>query len=486
MKILPSLIALALLAAACTPDRPQSELLDGDNLMVLEGATLIDGTGSAPQPNAVIVIEGERILRVGLVGDFRYGDGVRVEDVRGKYITPGFINTHAHMFESFPKPLLAFGITTVRNPGSGGDEGIPGASLGVSLRDRLNRGEILGPRMVTAGRLINNSSVFHPAPVNESELETGVAGNYVEVRSANDIEAEVRRQSVAGYDSIKLYLGIEPALLRVGVADAREKGLSVIGHLHATSWTDAAAAGIDGLLHSCSEGPTWELLEPDIRNAYDWRSSWAESLLSWAATADAIAMEGPLWEALIEALISHGTEVNPTLSTMEALYWADDSDHLSVTQPAFAPESYAAKWRGHWQSQANMMIAQGFTTEDFAVLKAAFPACQKIVAEMHSRGVLLTAGTDVGGWMTPGVSFHRELELLAGAGISNLDVLQIATRNGAEALGLLDKVGTIEPGKYADLVVMAQNPVTNISNTQSIVAVVRDGVSYRPSDLLQE
>lgn len=489
-------IVCALVAGCSTPDQNAREDAVGGVTaeretppravyLVLEGATLIDGTGARSLERSAIVLEGDRILRVGQVGDFDYPEGASVTDVSGRFIVPGFINTHAHMRESFPRPLLAFGITTVRNPGSGADEGISGASLGVSLRDRLNTGEIVGPRMVTAGRIVNNSNVFTPQPEQNAGGDTGAAGNYAEVRSEKDIQAEVRSQADAGYDVIKLYLGIEPQLLRAAVDEADAHGLKVVGHLETTNWTEAAASGIDGLLHSCSEGPTWELLEQPAREARDW-GTWPETLRSWAATIDDMALEGPRWEALIDALVTNGTEVNPTLATFEALYWADESAHLAEEQPAFAPEGYAARWRGHWESQRNFMVAQGFTEADFAAFKAAFPACQNMIGAMHARQVLLTAGDDVGGWMTPGVSFHRELQLLAAAGISNVDVIQIATHNGAVALGISDEVGTIEPGKRADLVILERDPTADIWNTLSIVTVIHDGIAHDPGELLRD
>lgn len=88
--------------------------------------------------------------------------------------------------------------------------------------------------------------------------------------------------------------------------------------------------------------------------------------------------------------------------------------------------------------------------------------------------------------MTPGVSFHRELQLLAEAGIPNADVIQIATRNGAEALGIFDDVGTIEPGKRADLVILERDPIADIQNTQSIISVIHNGVSYDSRELLRD
>ena len=109
-----------------------------------------------------------------------------------------------------------------------------------------------------------------------------------------------------------------------------------------------------------------------------------------------------------------------------------------------------------------------------------------MVGVMHERGVFLTAGSDVGmPWVTPGVSFHRELELLAESGIPAIDVLTIATTNGAKAMGLADKTGAVEVGKDADLVLLRENPLENISNTRSIERVLVDGRVLSPSELLE-
>jgi imidazolonepropionase-like amidohydrolase len=104
--------------------------------------------------------------------------------------------------------------------------------------------------------------------------------------------------------------------------------------------------------------------------------------------------------------------------------------------------------------------------------KRAFPVMQRAIGVLHQHGVRLTVGTDLENpWMTPGASYHRELELLAGAGISPLDVLTIATRNGAEALGMLNEAGTIAVGKRADLVVLGGDPVADIRNTRKVERV---------------
>ena len=101
--------------------------------------------------------------------------------------------------------------------------------------------------------------------------------------------------------------------------------------------------------------------------------------------------------------------------------------------------------------------------------------------------MLLTAGSDLASpWVIPGVGYHQELALLVGAGLSPSEVLQIATRNGAQALGLDAEVGTIEPGKRADLVVLQGDPAAAIANTRRITWVMHGGTLHRPKDLLAE
>jgi imidazolonepropionase-like amidohydrolase len=107
-----------------------------------------------------------------------------------------------------------------------------------------------------------------------------------------------------------------------------------------------------------------------------------------------------------------------------------------------------------------------------------------LVRTLHARGVLLTAGTDYENpWMTPGVAFHRELQLLAAAGIPPLQVLRIATRNGAAALGVLGETGTVEAGKRADLVVLTADPLADLANTRQIERVYLRGTPYERARL---
>lgn len=130
--------------------------------------------------------------------------------------------------------------------------------------------------------------------------------------------------------------------------------------------------------------------------------------------------------------------------------------------------------------------SRSWTDEQFAAAQKAWPMMLEIIRIFHERGVLLTTVTDLlNPWMTPGVTLHREMELLVSSGISPLEVLTIATQNGAIGLGIENETGTIEAGKRADLVILDADPTASITNTRKIKYVFLSGVQYDPFELLQ-
>lgn len=453
------LAALLLLATGCRQER---ERLEGQNLLVLQGATLIDGTGAAPRPSSAVVIDDSRILRVGAVGDFRYPDDAIVVDVAGRWLLPGFMDLHAHMNTiGGPLPdgvlstMIRFGITTFRSPAAM-------RAAGTDLRDRIAAGEILGPRMFTAGLLMNlpgGSSAGSPIAV--------------EVATTEEVRAEVRRQAEAGVDFVKLYAQLGPEMIRAGIEEAHANGIRAIGHLGKTGWADAARYRIDTIVHSGVAAPTWELVPPQKRarflDFYSPRSGFDPSLFgAWQEAAD---LDRADTAALISVLVENRVEVNPTLVQIEAIYWGDDPALREALEPEYAPSSLAATWR-----KGLHPFSGGWPEEARAAAKKTFTLTLEMVRRLHEGGVLLTAGTDLGNpWITPGVSLHREMWLLNRAGIPALEVVKIATRNGAEALGILDQVGTIESGRRADLVVLTADPLDDIRNTRAIEAVYLGG-----------
>jgi imidazolonepropionase-like amidohydrolase len=176
-------------------------------------------------------------------------------------------------------------------------------------------------------------------------------------------------------------------------------------------------------------------------------------------------------ETLISSLVENRVEVNPTLVIVEVMFWGDDPDLLEEYEPDYAPTSLAEKWR-----EGVHPYTASWPQKSLEEAKKVFLINQEIVVRLHEAGALITTGTDFPlPWVTPGISLHREMQLLEKAGISPIDVITIATRNGAEALGILDQVGTIEAGKRADLLIINADPLKDIKNTRMIKAVYLNG-----------
>ncbi len=457
------LISTLLLLSCSKP----GELITGTGLTVLEGATLIDGTGGIPVANSVVVIDGDRIARVGNVGDFRYPRDAVVHDFRGRYLLPGFVDLHVHPRVGAEREtmlmLLGFGVTTIRIPGVGFESP---DSFGLELRSAVENGLLIGPRIFTGAKIIDGPVKKFP--------------DDVEVSTEKELREEVRRQAELGVNLVKLYWNMPPNFIAAAVDEADALDIQVIGHIRQSSWTEAARLGINGLVHSGLNGPTWELVPPELRD--DLR------LLSFPDYYDQfleiVDLDGPLFSSLISLLIENEVTVDPTLVIMQSLYFGDDLSVLERLEPQLAPESVTATWGPGWED-ANPVTLNNPDAQTEG--KGMFAFSQQVIRRFHERGVRLAVGTDVGmPWITPGVSFHRELELLVEAGISESDVLMLATQNGAVALGQADRFGTIAPGLFADLVVLTEDPMEDVRNSRSIEAVFKEGRRFDPVALMSE
>jgi imidazolonepropionase-like amidohydrolase len=429
--------------------------------VVLTGLTVIDVAGGPSLGDRTVVIENGVITAIGADGALPLPDGAEVHDLRGRWAVPGFIDVHAHMpaVEHQPavlRTLLAFGITTARSPAA-----VP--ESGVELRARLERGDVLGPRFRTADRLID-------APGSPWAFA-------VEVTSEAEIRVEVARQAAAGADFVKLYSQLAPDLIGAAVNEAHARGLRVIGHVGRATWGEAIDRGIDALAHSFVHGFAHSAVPVEdsarFTEFFQPNPAFDPALFAdWRATID---FSAPRFRQLSEQLAQRRVALDPNLVLAEAIAWGDDAATFARLEtqldpiPHAFPHPYSAAW----------------TTAQRQAARAAFPKFLEAIRIFHERGVLLTAGTDLQNpWMTPGVSFHRELELLVQAGIPAADVLRIASRNGAESLGVLDETGTIEIGKAADLVILDADPLADIANTRAIRLVVMRGRILRPADLL--
>jgi len=459
MKFKNILILLSIVAFAFNCSQKNSQT-------ILENVTIIDGTGSLPQSSSCIIIEEGKIIQICKKGEFDYPKNATIMNLNNAYVIPGLIEMHAHMYgsefyEEVSKTMLAFGITTVRNPGAS-------AENIVEFREKLARGDAIGPRLFTAGDLLDGPENMF---------------GYLIVETEDEVRKEIRRQAEIGVDYIKLYTSLPPDLVKVAIDEAHTLGLEVIGHLGYTSWLFAANAGIDGLLHSSIASPLWELTPVEKRDTFrnlanPTRNFNPDLIKDWGENFD---IDGPELKNLTKALVDNDVVVDPTLVMMEAMIWGNDSSYKEILEPDFAPKYFADSWR----KEKLHPYTSWWSKESFHESRKIFPVFLEIVKRFYDNGVLITSGTDVGNpWITPGVSLHREFELLMKAGIPALEVIKIATRNGEEALNIMEETGTIEVGKQADLVVLNSNPIENIKNTRKIKCIIKKGEIFYPADLI--
>lgn len=234
-----------------------------------------------------------------------------------------------------------------------------------------------------------------------------------------------------------------------------------------TTWGEAADAGIDMLVHSGWGTPMDELVDlPDPAAATD--AEWYE--------AYANAPTGAPFADLVARLVAHDVVLVPTLSITQASGLGGDATLLPLFETDQAPERDVPGWWDAGWRERHPQYDPDSEEEAALLVDVYFPGVLGILRAFHERGVRLGVGTDVGNsWMTPGVVYHHELELYQEAGVPPLDVLGLATREGARALGLLDEVGTLEAGKCADLVVLGADPGVDVRNTRAVEAVYLGG-----------
>ena len=417
-----------------------------NEVLVLNGATLIDGNGGPPKSDSIIVInDNNEIIAITNQANFRNNISIstdsedivsqiekRVLNATGKYIIPGLFDMHAHVAgvrknsydlsrsENMLQMLLEHGVTTVRNPGGPTNES-------VRLREEVINGNLRGPEIFTAGRLLNTPEF--PVPFVEKQVTT-----------EEEVREEVRNQAAASVDYIKLYVGLKPELVKAAVDEAHRQGIKVIGHLYLTSWTEAANLGIDFLTHGTPVSPF--LLPEKEQVIFNRTGGGAFDHTLWL---DLVNLNSTEIKNMIDSLIQNHIPVDPTLNVYEAI----------LVRHSSADPQNEQRWSKVLQ----------------------------LTKMMHDRGVKILSGTDIPNFeLVPGESLHHELELLVEADINTSDVIEIATKNGAEALDLMNQTGTLEPGKQADILILSANPLEDIKNTKEIETVISNGRIIERSD----
>lgn len=420
--------------------------------MIIKAGHLFDAKTGSVAKDRVLFINDGKILSIGSKDDLKQYEAVQVIEASDHFVMPALFDTHCHItpfidsimlvdgvpsISVFPdkelskwhlKMMLYQGITNARDLG-----GFP--ELTVSLRNEERAHKIQSPRIQAGSKLMSEKPLIFPAIVEE-------------IKSEEEARAYIRKMDSVGVDLIKLLFNLRPEFSKAAIQEAHRLGLTVVGHIHTTTWQEAIDMGIDALVHApYGNEPMMDLSSSHV-------------------------------DHILKLMADEKIPNDPTLA-MRYEYFQDPQFEQKTQQEEVyqsAPERLKKMWR---------MLA------DYK--QGAFKASPEIakyhseyVLKAHAAGVILSTSSDTWtSWTDYGNTIHNEMYLLSKAGIPNMDVLQMATRNGAIQLGLEDLFGTLEAGKFADVLILNKNPLEDITHTRSIHALIKDGNLVDRSGLLR-
>jgi imidazolonepropionase-like amidohydrolase len=410
--------------------------------VVFRNANLFDAEAGRMRPRTTVVVTGNRITAVGEDGRVAVPAGAEVIDLAGKALMPGMWDMHVHMGDDEGLMHLAAGVTTVRDLANDTEETL-------ARRRRIAEGTLLGPRMILAGFMDGPGPFAGPTKVL--------------VSTADSARAWVNRYADLGYEQIKIYSSIDPAIVPAIVDAAHKRGLRVSGHVpQGMTAEEFVRAGADELQHT------------NFLFLNFWRDSVKDTRTPERFTAPAqraalLDLGSERVRRFIALLKERGTVIDPTVAIFEGMFSGRDGS----VNPVYAAVA----------DRMPPTVRRGFLTGGLPVpegmdqrYRESFGAFKKMVKALYDAGVPIVAGTDD----MAGFAYHRELELYAQAGIPAPEVLKIATINAARITKREKELGSIAPGKLADLIVVDGNPAERIADVRRVTLVMKDGVLYDP------
>ncbi|HEY7699419.1 MAG TPA: amidohydrolase family protein, partial [Vicinamibacteria bacterium] len=394
------------------------EVKSAEGRLLIQNVRVVDGTGAPARDGMDVAIEGDRIARVEPTGG-EVAEDVRVVSGEGKTLIPGLIEMHTHL--GLPawgsrqgKVWLAYGITSLRTP-------TDALYRVLEEKESIRAGRRVGPRIFYTGASFDGDRIYYPGALALNDGE--------------ELEQEMTRALALGYDLVKTYVRLPDSLQKDAIEKAHAAGVYVTSH----EVYPAVAYGIDGIEHlsgTSRRGFSPKLTQ--LRRTYD-------------DVIELIARSGVYFTPTV--LIQGGY----TLALAREPGLLDEIRFLALFPP-FVQEGFRSRLVAGDAALSREVVAPMFATID----------------EIHERGGKVVAGTDSP--IVPyGLSLLLEIEALSEAGLGPMAALESATRVAAEALGAGNDLGTIAPGKIADLVLLGADPSKDIKNLRKTEMVVVNG-----------
>lgn len=400
---------------------------------VFDGVTVIPMDRERLIVDQMVLVEGERITAIGAAGTVTVPPGATRVDGRGKFLMPALAEMHAHVpgagatnAERVLFLYAANGVGTIRS--------MMGDASHVTLRDRARRGEIVAPTMYLAGPSFSGETAATP-PAATSRVE---------------------QQKREGYDLLKIHPGVPLPAFDALASTAARVGIRFAGHV-------PEAVGLVRALGA----PFWTI---------DHLDGYVEALAGSGAPATEMfganlvsRVDEARIPSLVQATRSAGTWNVPTQSLLEAWFGVTDVETMRRwPEMRYADRADIDRWVAF--TQKNLQDYPPEARRRFIEIR------RRLIKALHEGGAGLLLGSDAPQiWNVPGFSAHRELQTYVTAGLTPYEALATGTRNIAAHFDTLDRGGTVEAGKRADLVLLDANPLQQITNTTRIVGVMLGG-----------
>jgi imidazolonepropionase-like amidohydrolase len=438
-------------------------------VVALTHVRVIDGTGAPAREDQTVILSKGKIDSVSEASAANLPQNAQVLDLHGYTVIPGLVGMHDHlvypmgngifgeMAYSFPRLYLAAGVTTIRTTGA------LEPYTDLELKKQIDSGQTPGPKIHVTGPYLEGAGSW--------------ALQMHHLSDADDATKTVNFWLDQGVDNFKAYMFITRAELGAAIQAAHKRGAKVTGHLCSVTWHEAADLGIDDLEHGWFVDT--EFLAEKKPDQCPEKSEDPVGLAKLNATS------GPMRDS-IQYLIQHHVAVTSTLPVFEMGSFTGRPTLQKRLLDALSPDARSALLANRVRSSDAAFLRQRYGA-DVSPWPAAFKKEMEFEYAFSKAGGTLLAGLDPTGMggVIAGFGDQREVELLVEAGFTPLEAIHIATANGAQFLGDIDRVGTIAAGKQADLVVINGDPSKKIEDIENVETVFKDGVGYDSAKLIE-